>query len=262
MQLQPTYYTWKSEASNPQLRLGLIAQNVQTQFPEMVSDDGSGYLSLDYSAMVSPLIGAVQEQQAQISGVNTAVANLGGSISSLNTTVASLQASNLTNGGNINGSLSIAGNLTVGGTITVAQNATFNQNVVIAGELHTADIYVGGHIVTVGSAPVVTLGGGVGSADPLASVDAPQVTIEGNDTSGTVSVKVGANTSADKLFDLAFSKSFATKPRIIFSPANQKSSQVGAYYDAGSVTNDGFSLYAGSPPETGQVYTFTYYIVQ
>lgn len=76
MQLQPTYYTWKSEAANPQLRLGLIAQNVQTQFPEVVTTDDSGYLQLDYSALVSPLIGAVQEQQAQINSLSTSVAKI------------------------------------------------------------------------------------------------------------------------------------------------------------------------------------------
>jgi len=248
MQIQPTYYTMKNDTSN-RLQLGLIAQNVQTQFPTAVVTGDDGYLQLDYGSLVSPLIGAVQEQQAQID--------------SLKTSVTSLQASNgLVDGGTINGNITINGSLTVSGDITVTQNASFQQNVAIAGELHTADIYVGGHIVTVGVAPLATLGGGVGSVDTLHSVNAPQVTIDGNDTSGTVTITTGANATADKLFDLLFNKPFSAKPRVIFSPANQKSSQLGAYYDVNSVTKDGFSLYAGSTPEAATSYAFTYYVVQ
>ena len=243
MQLQPTYYTWKSEAANPQLRLGLIAQNVQTQFPEMVTDDGSGYLSLDYGALVSPLIGAVQEQQAQI---NT-----------LNTTVASLQASNLANGGNINGNLSIAGSLTVGGTITVAQNATFSQNVTIAGELYTADIYVGGHLVTVGSAPQIAVGSALGSGQ--GGVGNPAGVLDGNDSAGTVSMTAGTqNVISGSLVHISFNKAFNGPYKVVVSAGNDNAADVRVYT---TKTATGFDIVARDSLQAGKNYQFDYIVI-
>lgn len=47
-------------------QIGVIAQNIQTIFPELVTRDDQGFLSVNYSALVAPLIEAVKEQQQQI----------------------------------------------------------------------------------------------------------------------------------------------------------------------------------------------------
>lgn len=47
-------------------QIGLIAQEVEEVFPELVHTDESGYKSVEYSKITAILIEAVKEQQAQI----------------------------------------------------------------------------------------------------------------------------------------------------------------------------------------------------
>lgn len=47
-------------------RLGFIAQEVQTVFPELVDEDSEGYLSVDYLGLIPVLVEAIKEQQIQI----------------------------------------------------------------------------------------------------------------------------------------------------------------------------------------------------
>lgn len=47
--------------------MGFIAQKVQTEFPELVSEDEEGYLSIDYIGIIPVLVEAMKEQQKQIS---------------------------------------------------------------------------------------------------------------------------------------------------------------------------------------------------
>lgn len=46
--------------------LGLIAQDVQEIFPELVQESSGGTLSLNYTGLIAPMIEAMKEQQAQI----------------------------------------------------------------------------------------------------------------------------------------------------------------------------------------------------
>lgn len=49
-----------------QKHYGLLAQDVQKLFPELVSEDGDGYLSLNYVELIPLLIQAVQELSAEV----------------------------------------------------------------------------------------------------------------------------------------------------------------------------------------------------
>lgn len=60
--LRGVTFSWKN---NNEPSVGLIAQEVEKVFPELVSDSG-GTKSLQYSALVAPLIEAVKEQQREI----------------------------------------------------------------------------------------------------------------------------------------------------------------------------------------------------
>jgi Flp pilus assembly protein TadG len=60
--LRGVTFNWKN-SNEPSV--GLIAQEVEKVFPELVSDSG-GTKSLQYSALVAPLIEAVKEQQREI----------------------------------------------------------------------------------------------------------------------------------------------------------------------------------------------------
>ncbi len=57
-------YDWKDSEKGSDV--WVIAQDVQAVFPEAVKKDSEGYLSVDYSKLVVPLIQTVQDQQDQI----------------------------------------------------------------------------------------------------------------------------------------------------------------------------------------------------
>lgn len=57
-------------------QIGLIAQEVESVLPEVVHDGADGYKSVNYAALVAPLIEAVKEQQAQIDALKAEVERL------------------------------------------------------------------------------------------------------------------------------------------------------------------------------------------
>ncbi len=64
-QLQGVRFRWKDPAKGDGLQLGLIAQDVETVFPEVVSTDSEGYKSVAYDKLTAPLIEAVKELKAE-----------------------------------------------------------------------------------------------------------------------------------------------------------------------------------------------------
>ncbi|MCA9327561.1 tail fiber domain-containing protein, partial [Candidatus Saccharibacteria bacterium] len=262
-QLQPVSFRWKDSVSytaqdGGKNDFGLIAQDVQGVIPTLVSynEDGS-VQGLNYSGFVPFLIKGVQEQQTEIDSANTlnqqqqaTISVLGGSVGSLQQSVSAID---LTHGGTINGNITVNGNLSVSGSVTVATKIT------------TKDIVVGGHIITSGQLPTVSVGAAAGVAGGGASTTpAPVVSVEGNDTSGTITITVGDNTTADVLTQLTFNAPFASgsKPRVVLTPANHDSAQLGAYYDASTTTNTSFSIMVDQAPQAGKTYQFTYFVVQ
>jgi hypothetical protein len=69
--LRGVTYNWK-QAEFPQKnfeakhQIGLIAQELEKVYPELVNTDEEGYKSVDYSKLVAVLIEAVKEQQVEI----------------------------------------------------------------------------------------------------------------------------------------------------------------------------------------------------
>ena len=61
--LEPVAYSYKADPAHAR-RLGLIAQNVEAQFPEAVHTDAQGLKYVDYPALIAPLIEAVRELKA------------------------------------------------------------------------------------------------------------------------------------------------------------------------------------------------------
>lgn len=54
-------------------QIGVIAQEVETVFPELVHTDKEGYKSVSYSNLVAPLIEAVKELKQQNETLNNRV---------------------------------------------------------------------------------------------------------------------------------------------------------------------------------------------
>ena len=65
MQLDAKRYTMKADKGQKQ-KIGLLAQEVQKVFPELVSEDKNGMLAVNYQALVPVLINALKEQEGKI----------------------------------------------------------------------------------------------------------------------------------------------------------------------------------------------------
>lgn len=58
-------------------RIGLIAQELQLTFPEVVKEANSGYLRVDYTQLIPILVKAITDQQVQIEALQTAIESSG-----------------------------------------------------------------------------------------------------------------------------------------------------------------------------------------
>ena len=77
LQLNPVDFEWSEEKDNQPSRRerkklqgvkdrGLIAQEVQEIYPELISEDADGYLTVSYTGLIIPMLKTIQEQQKQI----------------------------------------------------------------------------------------------------------------------------------------------------------------------------------------------------
>jgi hypothetical protein len=67
MGLRPVRYQFKNQKTHPGgEQIGLIAQDVQTEFPSLVSTSSDGMLSLAYPKLTAVLLKGIQEQQTRI----------------------------------------------------------------------------------------------------------------------------------------------------------------------------------------------------
>ena len=67
-------YNWISAKRDSGKQIGVIAQEVQAVYPELVSQDKDGILSVNYSGLSAILIEAVKEQQTEIETLKKIVA--------------------------------------------------------------------------------------------------------------------------------------------------------------------------------------------
>jgi hypothetical protein len=65
--LKGVYYHWKDDNKDKTQQIGLIAQDVQQQFPELVNTDKNGILSVDYPKLTAILIECVKDLKKQLS---------------------------------------------------------------------------------------------------------------------------------------------------------------------------------------------------
>jgi hypothetical protein len=63
--LRGVYFDWKDKEKGENRKIGLIAQEVEEIFPEVVSVDQEGYKSLNYDKLVGALVEAVKELKMQ-----------------------------------------------------------------------------------------------------------------------------------------------------------------------------------------------------
>ena len=75
--LRPVRYQFKNQQTHPSgEQIGLVAQNVRTEFPALVSGENSDALALSYSKFTAVLLKGLQEQQADLETKDDEIASL------------------------------------------------------------------------------------------------------------------------------------------------------------------------------------------
>jgi hypothetical protein len=74
IQLNGYNYYWKNENADKSLQTGVLAQEVQKLFPELVKEDKDRILSVNYSGLIPLLIESIKEQQQQIDALKKILA--------------------------------------------------------------------------------------------------------------------------------------------------------------------------------------------
>ncbi|MEO7308961.1 MAG: tail fiber domain-containing protein [Chitinophagaceae bacterium] len=66
MKINGYTYNWKDAYKDQSTQIGVLAQEVQKIFPELVKEDSKGLLTVNYSGLIPVVITAIREQQNQI----------------------------------------------------------------------------------------------------------------------------------------------------------------------------------------------------
>lgn len=74
LRIRGVSYNWRSQEFpekhfNDRHQIGVIAQEVEAQFPEVVDTNKDGYKSVNYAALIAPVIEAVKKLYHQVTGV-------------------------------------------------------------------------------------------------------------------------------------------------------------------------------------------------
>ena len=76
LEVRGVRFRWLDPTRGEGDQIGLIAQEVEAVFPELVTQLADGHKRLDYIGLIAPLVDAVREQQQQIAGLRRELADL------------------------------------------------------------------------------------------------------------------------------------------------------------------------------------------
>lgn len=151
----------------------------------------------------------------------------------------------------LNSTLEVAGTVTLSGNLTVV-NATVNGVLLVNGSLE-----LNGHVISGNSSGSTTVSAGLGSE----CGDTAIVTIDGNDTAGTVNITTGAGAcSPGELATITFANTYGEGPKVTLTPANAAAASL--QYYSGSATTTGVSIDSASAPAPATNYLYNYQIIQ
>ena len=192
------------------------------------SGSGEGMVTMFISnSYYNPLNG---QQALQAQSVETGSLNVSG--------MATVQNLTVTGAATI-GTLTVTGDAEIEGTLTVET-------------IKVVDIEISGHVITVGGAPTNEV---LTAAGQNATVE-----VKGNDTLGTISVTTGNNPAIGDLSKIMFNKDYGLPPRVLLSPANDKSADLRFY--RGTTDKEFFMLTTNTAPLPNTTYVFDYFIGQ
>lgn len=199
--------------------------------------------------------------QLNLNGPFTAPSGAFNNLQGGTTSVQSLNVNNDATASNLNlrQDLTVVGATHLQGQLTVSQLATINNNLNVAGSLSVGgalvvttlqigNLTITAHLITQGSSPTVAVGSATGSNGTAA--------ISGTDTGGTVSLGVGAGSSAGVLASVTFHTHYDITPHVVVTPVGK--SVPGFYINR---TSTGFSISTPSALGYGG-FAFDYIVVQ
>jgi hypothetical protein len=123
-QLRGVYYNWRTDINSsetlPRREFGFIAQEIETQYPELTDRTSEGLYTLDYAKFTALLVEGVKEQQTQIENLSNAIGaiNLETLQSNFDDFKSALDSLSLSTG---------AGSLIVNSNFNVTGNSLFNN---------------------------------------------------------------------------------------------------------------------------------------
>jgi cytoskeletal protein CcmA (bactofilin family) len=154
----------------------------------------------------------------------------------------------------VNGDTLLQGQLTVQKGLTVAGTASFGT--LSASKLNvstiqlTGDLVISRHLGISGGTPSRTNGSALGSGGTAS--------VNGTDTSGTVTINTGGGPPAGCFVTIGFTQKFNTTPHVVISPSNSSASSLDFYTNR---SNTNFSVCASNAPSASTTYLFDYIVV-
>ena len=167
---------------------------------------------------------------------------------------------------NVGSNLNVTGNTSLQQGLSVGQLGTFASglnvggsasfNALNASSIAVRNISISGpltisHLSTQGPTPGMVAGTAIGNGGT--------VSISGNDTSGTVNFNTGGSTPAGVLGTITFRAPFTSTVHVLLSPLTGVSASTAVYV---SRTSGGFQVRVDSPPPTGSILSFDYFVTQ
>lgn len=140
--------------------------------------------------------------------------------------------------------LNVSGTSTFGGAMTASQITV--TRLILAGN---AILQVPNHIAFTGPTPGRTVGNALGNGG--------SASVNGSDTTGTVSINTGGNTAAGCFANVKFVQAFTTAPHVIVSPIGAGAGQTQFYVDRNT---SGFSICTNNPAPANSVFAFDYFV--
>lgn len=140
--------------------------------------------------------------------------------------------------------LNVSGTSTFGGAMTASQITV--TRLILSGN---AVLQVPNHLAFTGPSPGRTVGNALGNGGTIS--------VNGSDTSGSVSITIGNSPSAGCFTRINFNQAFTSTPRVIVSPIGAGAGQTQYYVDRNTT---GFSICTNNPAPASTTFGFDYFV--
>lgn len=157
----------------------------------------------------------------------------------------------------VSGNNDVRGDNTIGGSLSVAGSSTFNgpmtASKITAAELvmsGNAKLEIPGHLAFTGPTPGQSVNSGVLGTGGSASLN-------GSDTSGTVTFNSGNNPTGGCMLTVNFRNNFQATPRVVVSPVDAAAGNLNFYVTRNTSS---FSICSTNAPAAHSSFSFDYFV--